>query len=191
MKRAIVFVLVISSFLLLCACQSPSPDDPTGTTSAETTPAETSVPSLDIENHIQEFFEWEPPVNYIVIDNYDDLQRVYSQASVEDGGGKYFYIEGNWKKSQEENTYDEEFFKTGFIVVAMFHESCMGMGESFEYAINRIYEDYVHIGIHSVEPNPASAHGGGYLLIIPVESQYKGQEVIISYTRTSKPLSGS
>ena len=181
----ILFALVLLlATLMLCSCHTPSPDPADTTPPAQTTPAETTpAPASDVQNAVRDYFDWQPPQDYFVVENYEDLQKVYTSVT---GGIGIYTVQGNWYKAQQNNTYDQEYFKTGFVVVAMFKTD--SMENSFSYGVNDVNDKRIYITVSSTRPMPYPAYPGAYLMVIPIEGQYKGQQIQIVHNRTLETM---
>ena len=136
---------------------------------AETTPA----PGVDVQKAVNDYFDWQRPKDYFVVENYEDLQAVYEMASEIPKITDYLMVEGNWRQARKDNTYDQEYFKTGFLIVIM--RTSNSMEEKITYNVNRVTDTTIHVTTVSYET--VVEHPAAYLTVIPVEGQYKGQEI--------------
>ena len=179
MKNFMLAILLIICVIVTVACAPNNLDNipPADTIPTITTPAETtSAPGVDVQNAVKDYFDWQPPQNYFVVENYEDLQAVYDMASEIPKITEYLVVEGNWRQARKENTYDQEYFKTGFLIAIM--RKSNSMEEKSTYNINSVTGSIIRISMSSYETQvefPAA-----YLDIIPIEGQYKGQEISLS-----------
>lgn len=176
-SRIIFFgLLILLIFSYGCADANVDlPADTTPAPPAETTPA----PSADVHNAVRDYFEWQPPQDYFVVENYEDIQAVYDSVT---GGVGIYTIQGNWYEAQKNNTYDQNYFETGFVVVAMFTTD--SMDNPVNYGVSDVNDKRILINISSIRPNPYPAYPGAYLMVVPIDGQYKGQQIQIVRTRT-------
>ncbi|MBQ9079581.1 MAG: hypothetical protein IJY27_00745 [Clostridia bacterium] len=178
MKHRCIIGVMVLLILLLSSCATPNNYAGMNTPTTEDTPGSISP----VQNAVKNYFDWQPPQNYFVVENYDDLQEVYAMAAELPDITEYINIEGDWRQAYEDNTYDREFFETDFVVIAMFKTD--SMNNTFSYDVNDVNDSRIYITVSSIRPNPFAVHSGAYLLVIPIEGRYKGQQIQIVHTRT-------
>lgn len=129
----------------------------------------------------------EPPhrTPYIIIESYEEYIGLHDFASLDPD--QYFsdhrVIKGNWKTAE----YDEQFFKTGYLVAAMTKTSSGSY--TFEHSAEK-QKGKITVKLDGTCPNPHTTDLGGYLFLIPIEGKYAGETVEIDETLTELPFVG-
>lgn len=185
MKKIICLIaLILLPALCLAGCDADgnAADSTTPTESTTSEKDATAIPS-QVQQKIQDYFthaEGRQPC--FAVQSYDDLKEVFRCADQKIGD---YTIEGNWREAQNENSYDEKYFDSGYIVVVMTTESSMNY--SFEYSAQK-QDGKITVFLDGTRPMPYPDYPGAYLFILSQPGTYEGEQFEVVETEAFETM---
>lgn len=143
----------------------------------------------EIINFLDTYFADKPSgtyrTPYIVVESYADLCLIYGYAQVYAGkrpkGSYILHIQGNVNEARINNSYPEEYFKSGYIIAAL--TKTESGSYTFECGATKKDGDII-VNLYGTLPAVSSCDLGGYIYLVPIDGVYDGESVKIATTYT-------